>query len=256
MTTLHDLINKLNLTSIKELLVYLPDPVPLARKDVLVSLILQRMAGKGWLNAWERLDPCQRLAVGEAAHHPQGDFEASKFAAKYGKAPAFTQQDPKKSHITSVLTPLCLFLYELDGEIALPRDLHADLKAFTPKPALNTLASHARAPQVDEDSKPLTIRATAAEALHDVVAMLRAVDQGLIAVSDRPVCLAWRHSWRTGPAPKTAPCGASISRKRLRPLNAAPRRRRCWRSCKSATASRCPPRSRASCALAPGKAKP
>ena len=186
MMTLQELINRLTVSSLKELLDYLPGAEKVGRKEVLVSSMLQHMAGAGWRKVWDQLDSCQRLAVGEAAHDAQGIFRSSRFVAKYGQWPLFEQPRPgDRFRSGTVMTPLCLFLYEVDGYMALPHDLHAELKAFAPKPAPNVLSSHAAVPDANDDAAPLTVRTTEAEALHDAVAMLRAVDQGLIAVSEK-----------------------------------------------------------------------
>lgn len=186
MMTLQELINRLNVSSIKELLDYLPEAEKVGRKEVLVSSVLQQMASAGWRNVWDQLDPCQRLAVGEAAHDAQGVFRASRFVAKYGQWPLFEQpRAGDRFRSGTVMTPLCLFLHEVDGRMELPHDLQTELKAFAPKPVPNTLASHAALPDAKDDAAPLTARSTEADALHDAVAMLRAVDQGLIVVSDK-----------------------------------------------------------------------
>src|SRR5437868_2419850 len=89
MTTLHELLDKLNVNTLKELLTYLPEASKVGRKELLIGAILQEMSGSGLQRVWEQLDPCQRLAVAEATHDGEGVFDGTRFGAKYGQQPAF-----------------------------------------------------------------------------------------------------------------------------------------------------------------------
>lgn len=186
MPTLSELINNLTVSDLKELLVYIPGAVKIGRKDVLIAAILQPMSGDGLQDIWEQLDQYQRLAVGEAVHHPHGLFDGARFAAKYGQRPAFHHRRGEGYYASDgAMTVLGLFLHQNDGYRVIPTDLQARLQALLPKPAANALACDASLPEPEPDSEPMTVRSTAPDALHDVVVLLRAVDQGQIAVSDK-----------------------------------------------------------------------
>ena len=193
MQTLSELLNNLNVSDIKELLDYFPGASKVGRKELLLAPILQSMAGAGLHAVWEQLDDCQRLAVGEAVHGGHDGhsvFHAARFAAKYGQQPAFRRSRDGERRYGShgVMTVLCLFLQWDGAHYVIPTDLQNRLATFVPKPAANALASAAVLPEPAADEAmpmPMTVRSTAPDALHDVVALLRASDQGLIAVSDK-----------------------------------------------------------------------
>jgi hypothetical protein len=186
MTTLHALINNLNVSTIKEMFAYLPDALKVGRKEELVSSVLQQLSGPALLGAWEQLDPCQRLAVGEATHDAHGVFMGARFAAKYGQAPAFHHvRGEGRYQRQGDMTALGLFLYPHDGCLVVPADLRSRLRTFVPAPVPNALATLTALPEATPGTAPLTVRATTPDALQELVVMLRAVDQGLIAVSDK-----------------------------------------------------------------------
>ena len=185
MKPLHELIDNLTLPRIKELLAHLPGGVDHGRRAVLAGSLLEQMADDGWLHAWNQLDTCQRLAVSEAAHDPDGIFYPDRFVAKYGQRPQFTMPARTKYPTTPVITPLCLLLHKVDGQFELPADLYAQIQAVAPRPAPHTLATVAVLPEKNDEDVLLISRETARDALHDVVAMLGAVDQGAVAVSEK-----------------------------------------------------------------------
>ena len=184
MTTLRSLIETSTVSDLKEMLAYFPDACKVGRKEVLTASLWKQMSGDGLLRAWEQLDACQRLAVGEATYDPHGIFHAKRFAAKYGQWPLF--HHPRGQFQTrGALTALGLFMYWIGEQLVIPADLRARLKSFVPESAPNTLATVPTLPPADADGTPITARSTAPDALQDAVVMLRAVDQHLIAVSDK-----------------------------------------------------------------------
>ena len=186
MRTLHELIDFLTVSDIKEMLAYLPDATKIGRKEALVASIVQQMSGAALLSVWDQLDPCQRLAVGEATHDAHGIFDGARFAAKYGQRPVFHHTRGTLGYQSrGAMTVIGLFLYPAGELHVLPTDLRTRLKSFVPVPAPNTLATVAALPEAEADGMPMTVRSTAPDALHDVVVMLRAADQNVIAVSDK-----------------------------------------------------------------------
>ncbi|MES2264538.1 MAG: hypothetical protein V4724_39070 [Pseudomonadota bacterium] len=185
MATLRELLNGHNMNTLKALLAYVPGASPVGRKDVLVDAIVHGMSGAGLPRMWEQLDACQRLAVGEAAHDARGVFHRWRFEAKYGQEPAFHYPAPGQFASEGKMTVLCLFLYWVDGVWMLPSDLRAQLRQFVAVPAPNALGTVEAPPALDVDDEPLTLRTTERDALQDLAVMLRMVDQGQIAVSDK-----------------------------------------------------------------------
>lgn len=186
MNTLHELICNLNVDKLKELLTYLPGASKVGRKELLVGAILQEMSGSGLQRVWEQLDPWQRLAVAEATHDEEGVYEGRRFGAKYGQQPAFFHI-PAHKHYRSQgrMTALGLFLHRVDQRHVIPADLRAQLKLFVPAPAPNVLATFEVLPEPGPDAGEMTVRSTDRDAMQDLVVMLRAVDQGQIAVSEK-----------------------------------------------------------------------
>ena len=193
MPTRSELLNNLNVSDIKELLDYFPGASKVGRKELLLASILTPIAGAGLHAGCEQLDDCERLAVGEAVHgghDGRGVFYAKRFAAKYGQQPAFrrSRDGERRYGSNGVMTALCLFR-QWDGEHdVIPTDLQDRLASFVPKPAANALASAAVLPEPAADEAipmPMAVRSTAPDVLHEVVDLLRASDQGLIAVSDK-----------------------------------------------------------------------
>ena len=185
MATLLQLLNEMTIDSIKSLLRMLPGNLPTGRKEVLVGAMLERMAGDNLKPLWNQLDTLQQLAVAEVLYHPQGFFEGSKFAAKYGRYPAFTEVIDKSARYPSKRdTALRLFLYTNDQGTRLPDDLRAPLQAFVARPAGNVLRTVATLPDTCNEM-PLQLRQTEQEALSDLALMLRLIDQGQISVSEK-----------------------------------------------------------------------
>ncbi|MDQ1815479.1 hypothetical protein RBA41_19445 [Massilia sp. CCM 9210] len=193
-----DALNSLTVDQLKSLLANFPDAVKIGRKDVLIAALLEQMSDAGLPRVWAMLDPCQQLAVREAAYDVQGHFDERRFTAKYGQAPRF-YHDPKHPYGRGPTTVLSLFLFEHGDTRTMPAQLRLRVAALFPAPVPNALASLASLPepgpeltaQADREAKaeadgmPLTQRNTASDALYEVVAMLRMADQKLIAVSDK-----------------------------------------------------------------------
>lgn len=185
MTTLHQLLHEMNVDTIKTLLRMLPGNLPTGRKDLLVEAVCERMAGEHLKNLWDQLDTFQQLAVAEVLYHPQGVFEGSKFVAKYGQYPAFTEViDKTARYPVKRNTLLRLFLYTNDLGTRLPDDFHAPLLTFVARPAGNVLKTVATLPEMCNDMA-LALRQTEPEALTDLALILRMIDQGQVSVSEK-----------------------------------------------------------------------
>ncbi|NHZ94880.1 hypothetical protein [Massilia sp. CCM 8734] len=191
MNSLSDALHGLTVDILKQLLANFSDAKAVTRKDLLVAALLDEMSDTGLPRVWAMLDPCQQLAVREAAYDVQGRFDGKRFAAQYGQVPRF-HHPGKSGSQRGPMNVLNLFLFEHDGSILLPAQLRLRVAAFCPAPAPNFLTSLAALPEPEQpaqddegDAPPLTQRNTAPDALYEVVAMLRMVDQKRISVSDK-----------------------------------------------------------------------
>ena len=168
----------------------------LVRKANLIEFIGQRMTGEQLQALWQRLDSLQQAAVAETAHGPSSWFDADRFIAKYGQLPSSSSANsfvyPRKYSL------LDLFFFD---EI-MPEDLRRRIKAFTPKPEPVQLSPLSEIPgewaltyeEWDQAAKkkkvyrnmiPITCRLTERSGIHDLKAVLRLIDAGKLAVSDK-----------------------------------------------------------------------
>jgi hypothetical protein len=167
-----------------------------SRKGDMAALVVQYLAGERLRSIWEGLDELQRAAVAEAVHSPSGQFDAGVFRAKYGRDPDWGSKgdfgyDRKPSK-------LCFFLY---GSV-MPADLKARLKAFVPAPRQTTIAALDRLPPAYDrpferwnekerkrergtEAVPLAVHERELAAQREVLSILRLVDAGKVAVSDK-----------------------------------------------------------------------
>jgi hypothetical protein len=145
---------------------------------------------------WRKLDPLQQAAIAETAHGPNPWFDTERFEAKYGQLPNWGQRD----HYGYNLTPSLLGVFFFSG--IMPDDLRRRFKSFVPKPEpvrlspLSELPAEwaltdekwdpkTRATNVVQKPIPITIRLTERAAIHDLKALLRLIDAGKLAVSDK-----------------------------------------------------------------------
>ncbi len=168
----------------------------LVRKANLIEFIRQCMVGENLQALWQRLDTLQQAAVAETAHGPNPWFDADRFIAKYGRLP-----DPGPAHewiYPRQYSLIDLFFFD---EI-MPEDLRQRVKSFTPKPEPARLSPLSEIPgewallyeEWDQAAKkkkvyrnmvPITCRLTERSAIHDLKAVLRLIDAGKLAVSDK-----------------------------------------------------------------------
>ena len=158
---------------------------PPARKAELVSLILEQAQGDALRRTWDRLDKLQRHAVCEVVHGYDYRLNPGAFRAKYGALPMYGGS-----------SPLGVFFQR---SWVMPNDLRDSLRAWVPAPPACRLATVAEPPAIfaqpwrparsredgTEDIIPVLVRECAGPALHEVHGVLRAIQEGRIAVSDR-----------------------------------------------------------------------
>ena len=170
------------------------------RKADMVRVVKGHLAGDRLRKLWARLDDTQQLAVREALYGPLGALDRRQFKAKYGSLPAGLGTSLTRARACL----LHLFLYppyrHATEPTFLPPELAQRLRAFVPPPAAATVAATDDLP--DAIGKPgagtdrpdaestggrvnLTRRDMERAAQHDLLAVLRLIDSGRVAVSAR-----------------------------------------------------------------------
>ena len=161
------------------------------RKAELVADVRRYCKGSALRKLWEQLDEMDQAAIAEAAHHPDGKYDADLFDAKYGGEPGSFARGSSWSSTASKSDLLSLFFH---GQY-LPDDLCEELKSFVPKPEEAQLQTTDRLPAYHEeegaqqtdhdDATPLEVRNMEPAACHDLRAVLGLIDTGKLSVSDK-----------------------------------------------------------------------
>jgi hypothetical protein len=171
------------------------------RKAELVEHIRKHLEGDRLRIVWQSLDDLQKAAVAEVVHSHGTVFSAERFHAKYGRLPDFgtVSRYARDGHAT----PLRFFFYGSErGGGVMPDDLKVRLKTFVPAPPEATVKSIEQLPAAhdrpfarwnpktkhrDEGTEPvaLTVRETERAAQRELLSVLRLVDAGRVAVSDK-----------------------------------------------------------------------
>jgi len=186
----------MNASDLKKLGALTSEKLP-TRKADLAAVILRYLGEDGLHAAWQRLNELQRAAVAEVVHSTSTQFNADRFRAKYGRDPDWGAADK----YGSIRNPsrLCFFFY---GNRVMPSDLRDRLEAVVPEPAPVRIESLEELPAVHErpyqrwnpdtrtnepatESFPVQVRETELSAQRELVSVLRLVDAGKVAVSDK-----------------------------------------------------------------------
>ena len=205
--TLADAVQKQSVDYLKKIAALISDeknkPV---RKADLIAFVQQRLsvepgrlrqtADDPLYTLWRKLNPLQQAAVAETAHGPEPWFDAERFEAKYGQSPDWGETDQYGYNPR----PSLLGAFFFDG--IMPDDLRRRFKSFAPKPEPVRLSPLSELPaewaltytELDPKTRkknvyrkpmPITQRLTERAAIHDLKAMLRLIDAGKLAVSDK-----------------------------------------------------------------------
>ncbi|OLC38821.1 MAG: hypothetical protein AUH28_01535 [Acidobacteria bacterium 13_1_40CM_56_16] len=189
------LFDHMNSDDLKKLGALTKQKLP-SRKGDLVDVITRHLEGDGLQTAWRGLDELQRAAVAEVVHSEETYFPADLFRAKYGRDPVWESNEENRYYRKP--SPLCFFFYK--G--IMPDDLKARLKTFVAPPTKAKIASLDRVPDVydvpyrtwnastrsyqeETEAKPLTVHETERAAQRELLAVLRLIDAGKVAVSDK-----------------------------------------------------------------------
>lgn len=195
--TLSEALNNCTVEQLKVLAQLLPEGTIPTRKAELVSYVLQQLQGKALKTLWQKCDRLQQATIAEVVHSQDDRYHQQRFMSKYG-AEAEWKQANRPSYYSFRPTILGLFFYS--G--TMPKDLKAQLKAFVPPPeptrieSLETLPPSLSRTLSGYDYRerkqhtttvefPLTVRETEAIARRDLQTVLRLVDLGKVAVSDK-----------------------------------------------------------------------
>ncbi len=195
--TVRDALERRTVEELKKLLALLPTAEKPTRKGELADLVASHLQGDAVTALWGRLDATQKSAVAETLYAADGQFDGVRFAAKYGDSPDWGSSRGLGYDRTP--SRLSLFIHEW----VIPEDLQVRLKEFVPRPAetvLETLPEDKLPQEVtrqmewwDADTKkpvretekiPVVYRDTERGAANELLAALRLVEAGKVAVSD------------------------------------------------------------------------
>ena len=223
--TTHEALALLTIDQLKPLVALLPTEERPIRKGDLVELIETHLSGKRLRALWEQLDNTQQLAVAETIYADESVFDPTRFRARYGGLPVFgTKKERWGDHDNPSLLRLFLYpahRYSNDTSVV-PEDLKQRLLTFVSKPAAPSLQVTPELPEHIELTEaayewqegdegitlimgkrayqmprqqpkvktvthqlPLVRRNTERAAQQDLYTMLRLIDQGKIAVSEK-----------------------------------------------------------------------
>jgi len=186
----------MNSADLKKLAALTNEKLP-TRKADLADVIMRHLDGEGLRKVWQGLDTMQRAAVAEVVHSSSTRFFADRFHAKYGQDPNWGTADKHRYHRSP--SALGFFFY---GNRVMPADLKERLKVFVPPPAgaeIKTLATlpaayerpytrwnlKTKTQETGTEEVPLTVRETERTAPRELLSVLRLVDAGKVAVSEK-----------------------------------------------------------------------
>ena len=152
---------------------------PPRRKADMIAEIEGLLRGDSLRRLWEALDETQQLAVREALDTPVGFFDRHHFELKYGRVPAGFEDDGGLS--TATLLHFFLYAPRRHGfaPTIVPLELAQRLRSFVPPPPPAEVLAAEELPE----AAPLTRRDMERPAQHDLLAVLRLVEAGRVAVS-------------------------------------------------------------------------
>ena len=186
LTTISEALELTSAHLLRPMLGLLPDaPPPPRRKADMMAEVEGRLFGDSLRALWDRLDETQQLAVREALDNPYGFFDQHHFELKYGRLPSPFSEATEPIGDTTELNASLLhfFLYAQRRRFTLPTivplELLHRLRAFVPPPP------EAEVPAAEDlpEDVPLTRRDMERPAQHDLLAVLRLVEAGRVAVS-------------------------------------------------------------------------
>jgi hypothetical protein len=194
--TLHTALCAQTVDELKRLAALLPGAKVPTIKSSIVEYIHLHLQGNALKDLWEKCDQIQKAAIAETVHSKTSDrYQKNIFVNKYGTSPNWGSGGYWSR---SAPTVLALFFYS----DVMPEDLKQRLKAFVPAPIPTVLESSEDIPttlteiatvydretqsKVPHDVEyPLQMRETEQVARRELITILRLVDLGKIAISDK-----------------------------------------------------------------------
>jgi hypothetical protein len=194
--TIQEALSNQTVDELKKLAALVPgDKVPTI-KAAIVEYIERCLQGKVLKQLWEKCDQLQKAAIAETVHSTTSDqYQGTRFVNKYGASPDWRTGGYS---YTKTPTVLCLFFYSY----TIPADLKQRLKAFVPAPeptrldssktipsilvkAETSYSSETRSKTTHDVEYPLSQRETEQVARRELLTVLRLVDLGKVAISDK-----------------------------------------------------------------------
>jgi hypothetical protein len=189
--TVQEALTQHNVDDLKKLAAFVPgDKIP-TRKNDLVEYILPHLQGASLKNLWSQCDQVQQAAIAETVYSATDKYQKIKFANKYGGSPKWGSSSGYSYNNNPTILGLFFYCYTM------PVELKQRLKAFVPEPEPAHVNSHENIPSVlpyekgKSDNKsnnielPLQMRETEQVARRELISMLRLVDLGKVAISDK-----------------------------------------------------------------------
>ena len=189
------LSERMNADALKKLAALTGEKLP-TRKADLAAVIIRHLGGERLRTIWQCLDEVQRAAVAEVVHSGSSRFVANRFRAKYGRDPSWGSLDRYRRNEHP--SPLCFFFY--DG--VMPDDLKERLKSIVPPPVAAKIKTLDQLPAAYDrpfqrwnekrrtreegtEKVPIVVSETERAAQRELLSVLRLVDAGRVAVSDK-----------------------------------------------------------------------
>jgi hypothetical protein len=195
-STVHTALCAQTVDELKRLAALLPGPKVPTVKSSIVEYIHLHLQGAALKDLWDKCDQIQKAVIAETVHSTTSDrYHKNIFVNKYGTSPDWGSGGYWSRSASTVLG---LFFYSF----VMPEDLKQRLKAFVPAPAPTLLESSADIPstlievetsydRTTQSKKnhdveyPLQMRETEQVARRELITILRLVDLGKVAISDK-----------------------------------------------------------------------
>jgi hypothetical protein len=195
-SSVHTALCAQTVDELKRLAALLPGPKVPTVKASIVEYIQLHLQGTALKDLWDKCDQIQKAAIAETVHSKTSDrYHTNIFVNKYGTSPDWGSGGYWSRSASTVLG---LFFYSY----VMPEDLKQRLKAFVPAPAPTLLESSENISTTlievetsyDRNTKSkvphnveysLQMRETEQVARRELITILRLVDLGKIAISDK-----------------------------------------------------------------------
>ncbi len=194
--TVLEALNHQMVDQLKVLANLLPAGKVPTRKAELVDYVHQQLQGESLKRLWQQCDRLQQAVISEVVYGADGRYQEARFVSKYGEKPKWGTGDRYSYSYKPSL--LALFFYSY----TMPQDLKAQMKAFVPPPEPTRIQSIESLPttlsrtergydpsnrkQIDRAIElPLLSQETELIARRDLQTVLRLVDLGKVAISDK-----------------------------------------------------------------------